>query len=184
MRIIAGLAKGHALKSLKGDKIRPTADKVREAVFSVIGYKLEGACFLDLFSGTGAIGIEALSRGAGVCYFNDVRKKATEMVRENLLHCRLEGQGKVYTMDARKFINFLKEDTGLSFDIVYLDPPYEADLYEPVFRLLADSALLKEEALVIAETNKQTLLPENFGPLALFKKKVYGDTVIWYYQHR
>lgn len=184
MRIIAGSAKGHAIKSLAGTDTRPTLDKVRGAVFNVLQNKLEGARFLDLFAGSGAVGIEALSRGAQFCYFNDSQKKALALIRENLRHCRLESNARIFSMDARPLLDLLSQEPGLSFDIVYLDPPYDSAWYEPLMQQLQESGLLSDLAIVVVETDRKIRLPESIAQLVLVKNKVYGGTILWYYQLR
>ncbi|MCR4442336.1 MAG: 16S rRNA (guanine(966)-N(2))-methyltransferase RsmD [Peptococcaceae bacterium] len=181
--MIAGTARGHNLKSLKGLKTRPTLDRVREAVFNVIGSKVQSAVFLDLFAGTGAVGIESLSRGARCCYFNDIDKNSCRLVRENLLRCRFQENSRVFNMDAVDLLRFLEKEGGACFDVVYVDPPYERGLYDLVLGLLGKSNLVNDQSLVIAETGGKTILPERFGQLALTRTSRYGDTVIWYYQY-
>lgn len=184
MRIIAGSAKGHNIKSLKGLSTRPTLERIREAVFNVLGSKVPEAVVLDLFAGTGAIGIEALSRGAKYCYFNDSAKNAIEIIRVNLLHCRLLENSQIYSMDALNLIEHLQKQQNIKLDIVYIDPPYERGLYENILVKLDESNLLKQGSVVIAETNNKTVLPKDTGNLELVKKSSYGDTIIWYYQSK
>ena len=184
MRIIAGSRKGHTIRCLKGIKVRPTLDRVREAVFNVIGIKIIDAKFLDLFAGTGAIGIEALSRGAQFCYFNDSYKSATQLIIKNLSNCRLEDSSKVFNMPVLKYIELLRADEGLKFDFVYVDPPYEEDLYNPVLEALSNiPAIIKTDSIVIVESNARLDLPNQINKLELIKKSVYSDTIIWYYQY-
>lgn len=184
MRIITGTAKGHILKNIKGNKTRPTLDRVREAVFSVLGHRVADSIFLDLFAGTGAVGIEALSRGAKICYFIEKDKKMCGLIKDNLDRCRLRDKAKIYNMDALKLIPFLQQqEPDLRFDLVYLDPPYEEDLYEPVLRLLEKSVLLHTKTILAAETDYRKVLPDKFGTMELCKQNRYGDTKIWYYKH-
>lgn len=181
MRIIAGTAKGHALKCQKGTKTRPTLDRVREAVFNVLGPSVIGAKFLDLFAGTGAVGIEALSRGADLCYFNEINKKSYVIIQENLAHCRLESQAKVFNRDAMEILELIRNELKIKFNIVYLDPPYQEQFYDVCLRNLS-KGILAEGALVIAETGVKEILPEKYQHLKLFKTGRYGDTKIWYYR--
>jgi len=184
LRVIAGSAKGHKLKSLKGLKTRPTLERIREAVFNVLGSKVFNAVILDLFSGTGAIGIEALSRGARFCYFNDSDRNAKEIIQDNLLHCRLQEKSRVYSMDALHLIDFLNKQQNIILDLIYIDPPYNLGLYESIFFRLENSTLLNEGSIIIAESNNKTLLPEKTRYLELIRKNSYGDTVVWYYQYK
>lgn len=180
MRIIAGLVKGRTLKSLKGLKTRPTLDKVREAVFNVLGTKVINARFLDLCAGTGAVGIEALSRGALTCFFNDQNKAANRIIKENLHMCGLEGYARVFSMDALRFITYLQE-CACRFDIIYLDPPYMANLYTPLLNRLEGAELIANGGIVIVESNKKTFLQKEYNALKLIKKSKYGESVLWYY---
>lgn len=184
MRVIAGLAKGHKLKSLKGLKTRPTLERIREAVFNVLGSKVLDVIVLDLFSGTGAIGIEALSRGAGFCYFNDSDRNAKEIIQQNLLHCRLQEKARLYSMDALQLIDFLNKQQNIILGLVYIDPPYNIGIYESILAKLEKSSLLNETSIVIAESNNKTMLPDRTGNLELIRKNTYGDTIIWYYQYK
>jgi len=184
LRIIAGTRKGHPIKSLKGQKMRPTLDRVREAVFNVIGAGIKDARFLDLFAGTGAIGLEALSREARICIFNDAHKGAAKLISENLAKCKLKERGRVYNMTALRLLDFLRDAAEPPFDIVYIDPPYEEGLYDPVFRDISDvPGIVAAGSLVIVESNSRLVLPEAMNRLCLRKKSSYGDTIIWYYQY-
>jgi 16S rRNA (guanine(966)-N(2))-methyltransferase RsmD len=181
--VIAGKARGHNLKSMKGLATRPTLDRVREAVFNVIAPRVEEANFLDAFAGTGAIGIEALSRGARTCYFNDFRRQAVLIIKENLQHCHLEEKAKVFNLEGMQLLSILeKEEKGLCFDLIYVDPPYEAGLYETFLLCLSESSLIAPQALVIVESNASFAFPECIGKLTLQKKNRYGDTFIGYYK--
>lgn len=180
MRIIAGSAKGHKLKALKGLKTRPTLEKVRGAVFNVLGSKVFDAVFLDLFAGTGAMGLEALSRGAAFCYFNDSSRAAREIIRENLEHCRLEERASLFGLEARQFIKHLALENIKNITIVYVDPPYLIN-QEEILLDIAKAEILADGAVVIAETNNRASLPETLGTLRLNRKSIYGDTIIWYY---
>jgi len=183
VRVIAGSAKGHNLKSFKGFTIRPTLDRVREAVFNVIGSAIIDSSFLDLFAGTGAVGIEALSRGAKICYFNEKNKKAVQLIQDNIMHCRLVDNAKIFNMDALNLIPYLqKEEPDLRFDLIYLDPPYKDGLYEPVVKMLQNSSLISRKTLIIMETGYRIILSDRFDDLELIKKNRYGDTTIWYYK--
>jgi len=182
VRVIAGTAKGRTLKSLKGLNTRPTLDRVREAVFNTLGAKVVEAKVLDLFAGSGAIGLEALSRGAINCYFNDQNKAACQIIKENLRKCGLEDLGQVFNMDGRSFISYLRKKRPVEFDIIYLDPPYSSDYYTLYLKQLEESGLVADGAIIIVESNKSLCLMEEYQLLKLSKKSKYGDTVIWYYK--
>ncbi len=182
MRVIAGSAKGRNLKCLKGNTIRPTLDRVKESVFNVLGVLIQESFFLDLFAGTGSMGIEALSRGASFCCFNDVQRKSCDIIRSNIQNCQLEEKSRVFNMEALRLIEYLDRKGMLRFDIVYLDPPYAKGLYTEMLTALAQSALLQDEAVVIAESGNKEILPEKIGGLTAVRNKAYGDTRIWFYQ--
>ena len=182
MRIIAGEAKGHPLKCLKGLTIRPTLDRIREAIFNVLGAKTIDAVVLDLFAGTGALGIEALSRGSKFCLFNDINKKACSIIKENLIYCRLAEKARVVNMNAGSLLDKLEEDPAFNFDLVFLDPPYDKGLYEPVLSKLGISTLLKTDTVVVVESDRNEWLEKTYGRLELVKKSSYGDTLVSYYQ--
>jgi 16S rRNA (guanine(966)-N(2))-methyltransferase RsmD len=183
LRVIAGSAKGHKLSSLKGLKTRPTLERVREAVFNILGTVVCDAIFLDLFAGTGAMGIEALSRGAKFVYFNDYDRIAKTIIKQNLLNCHLDNKSEIYNMDAELLIKLLDKQLDKIIDIIYIDPPYEIGKYDSILVLIEKSSLLKDGSLVIAETNNRTSLMETIGRLKLKKKSSYGDTIIWFYKY-
>ena len=188
MRIIAGTAKGRTIKSLKGMATRPTLDRVREAVFNILGAKIKNVTVLDLFAGTGAIGLEALSRGAACCYFNDKNRVACRIIRENLTKCAFAQPTFIIMKDALECISYLQKKGVNNLAIIYLDPPYKEDSYSLLLKHLLEAQLLAEEGMVVIETDKTTFLQEKYvlkkehQILKLIKKNKYGDTVIWFYK--
>ncbi len=184
MRIIAGTVKGRTLKSLRGLDTRPTLDRVREAVFNILGTKVLGANFLDLFAGTGAVGIEALSRGASYCCFNDQNKKACQIIKDNLQKCNFVELSRIYAMDGLRLISHLSEKKLMKFDVVYLDPPYISNNYVIYLQRLEESGLLTEKSIIIAESRKSLNLEEIYQGqgLKIQLKRSYGDTVVWFYK--
>ncbi|NPV25851.1 MAG: 16S rRNA (guanine(966)-N(2))-methyltransferase RsmD [Firmicutes bacterium] len=181
MRIITGTAKGHRLKSLKGQQTRPTADRVKEAVFNVLNPVIAGSHFLDLFAGTGNVGIEALSRGAEYAIFIDENPAACQVIKENLEKTRLLDRAEVYRQDARRAIEILSR-RGKQFTLIFVDPPYRQGLVEPVLRLIDQNNLLVQAGWIIVESGANEQLPETVGRLSLFRRATYGDTRISYYQ--
>jgi len=189
VRIIAGIAKGHKLKSLKGLATRPTPERVREAVFNILAAKTGEARFLDLFAGSGAMGLEALSRGAAYCYFNDHNKAACHLIKENLAKCAFEQQVVIDHKDVFTLIADFVQKKMTGFDIIYIDPPYEAGFYDMLLPRLVEAGLLADEGIMVSETNKRVVLQEKYfltekegQVLKLFKKSKYGDTVVWFYK--
>ena len=173
MRVIAGEAKGMRLKSPSGLNIRPTADRVKEALFSIIGPDLIDAVFVDLYAGSGAIGIEAISRGAERSIFVDNNKNSISLIRENLAITKLENRGRVICADIKKAIKQL-EDNGFKADIVFLDPPYNIVDLQSIIKLILNSSILKGNGLVIVEHDRKNT--GWTGNLTVSKQKKYGDT--------
>lgn len=154
MRVIAGKARRLILKSTPGFDTRPTSDKIKETLFNIIGADIPGSRFLDLFSGTGSIGIEALSRGSSFCAFVDNSSAAVRCIRENLAHTRLEDDALVLPKNAVSGIHEL----GIKkyqFDIVYMDPPYKAGCEKEVLEAMVSAGILAEDAMIIIEADKR-----------------------------
>jgi 16S rRNA (guanine966-N2)-methyltransferase len=189
MRVIGGTAKSTPLVSLKGAKVRPTLDRVRESLFNQIAGEIVGARFLDLFAGSGAIGIEALSRGAEEVVFVELNSKAQAVIYQNLAKCRFldseseEKKSKNWILLKSNALHALKvlEERQHQFDLVYVDPPYAEDLYEETLTALARSGLLPESVQVIAEHHHKTALQENYDKLNLIKTRKIGDTGLSFY---
>jgi 16S rRNA (guanine(966)-N(2))-methyltransferase RsmD len=178
MRVIAGSAKGKKLQSPEGDSTRPTADRMKESLFSMIGGKVREASFLDLFAGSGAIGLEALSRGAKDAVFVD--QETSRLALSNIASCGFESRGLVMPMDWRPALKRLKA-MGRSFDIIFMDPPYRKSLIVPSVFLSLEMGLLKEDGLVAAECASdemleiEALLLERKG-LEVIKARQYTTT--------
>ena len=179
MRIIGGSLKGTALASVgKGDKaahLRPTTDRVRESLFNLLAHgdypPIEGARVLDLFAGTGALGFEALSRGAARALFVDDGAKSRALLRENTDKLRMIGQSKIYRRDATR----MGENRGEPYGLVFLDPPYGKELGEKALASCARGGWLADGALVVWEENTAVSLPEGFS---LLDQRHYGDSII------
>lgn len=146
MRIVAGKYKGRTLNAFEGISVRPTSDKARESLFSILQFKIYGRSFLDLFSGTGAMGIEALSRGAHPVYFNDNSKVSVNLIKENLKKVKVEERVSVTNYDALTLLESISE----KFDYVYIDPPYATDLGERALKKVA--RVLKDDGSAIYES--------------------------------
>ena len=155
MRVIAGSARRLNLKTVPGRDIRPTTDRIKETLFNMIQNDVPGCLFLDIFSGSGAIGIEALSRGAGQAYFVENNNTAVACIRENLRFTKLEDSGIVMECSAVTAISRL-ESKNICFDIIFMDPPYEMNLEAEVLDRLRDSSLAGENTLIIVEASLDT----------------------------
>ena len=185
MRIIAGKFRSRGLASLKGDEIRPTSDRLRETLFNVLTpgnpSALEGSVWLDLFAGTGAVGIEALSRGAAMVYFVDCAKQSVELIRRNLQPLGISGSFEVLQQKSEQAISGLDRQQ-VRPDFIFLDPPYALrDAYQKTLDKLGKSAL-SERALVIAEHEKKNDLADNYGELRRIRKLEQGDAALSFYR--
>lgn len=178
MRVIAGTAKGRRLKAPEGNGVRPTADRVKEAMFSIIQFDIEGAKALDLFAGSGALGIEALSRGAAHCVFVEAAGEASKILRENIAACGVENKSTVQKGQAEDFAPLWR---GGPFDLVFLDPPYGKGLIEKMTQSLLTCQLLSDRVIIIAESDEKDDLPQAVGPIARKKAYRYGNTRVSIY---
>lgn len=176
MRVITGSARGKKLKTLESLDIRPTSDMVKEAIFSIIQFDLPGASVLDLFAGSGQLGIEALSRGASHCVFVDKNRAAYNIVNENLDNCGLKKNSRVLLMDSLEYLKSAKN--GL--DIALLDPPYRMGLIQKALPLL--DAKLNTGAVVVCEHEKELTLEDKYGRMTLHKRYKYGKIAVTVYK--
>ncbi len=172
MRVITGTARGRKLITLEGNDVRPTTDKVKESIFSMIQFQIPGATVLDLFAGSGQLGIEALSRGALKAYFVDKSKASINTIVQNIELTEFNDKSKVVYMDS---VDFLRS-TSEKFDIVFLDPPYEKGILEEILPQI--EKCVKNGAKVICEHEQRLELPEKVGTLHLKKKYKYGKIEI------
>ena len=177
MRVITGLARGRRLETLPGDATRPTGEKVKESVFSSIQFDIEGRRVLDLFAGSGQLGIEALSRGASGCVFVDKNIEAVQVIKRNLQHTGLMEKAQVLGTDA---VGYLTRPND-RFDLVFLDPPYASDLLEQV--LTKVEPLVNDGGIIVCETNESTQLPMRLGRFYLAKTSRFGQAYIRIYRY-
>jgi 16S rRNA (guanine966-N2)-methyltransferase len=182
MRVIAGKYKSRRLAGPAGEQTRPTSDRLRETLFNVVAPGVPGSVWLDLFAGTGAIGIEAISRGARMAYFVESSRRAARTIRENLATLEIEEGFEVIERDAPVALRML-EAQAVACDFCYLDPPYRRlDDYEQVLGYLSQSRLLGSESLVIAEHDKHADPGEELGSLRRQRKLRQGDSVLSFYR--
>ena len=174
MRIISGLCKGRKLYTAEGTHIRPTGDKVKGAVFSMIGEYLEDALVLDLFAGTGNLGLEALSRGARKSYFCDNSPMSIRLLKMNISMCSMTDKSEVFFCDFERALGRIKE----KLDIIFLDPPYDKDLYLPSLELVRDSELLEQRGVIVTEYEKDSKMPEAVPGFDKLLERRYGRTHI------
>ena len=178
MRVISGKARGVRLKTPDGLQTRPTADRVKEALFSIIHFDLPGARVLDLFGGTGQLGIEAISRGAKEAVFVDQSEKACKLIRENLRLAHMEQEGRVVRSD---YLAYLKS-TKQKFDIILLDPPYAEEFLENSLNLITEIDILQSNGIIVAECSLGKDLPSEFPGFSRSKDYKYGNTVVTLYR--
>ncbi|WP_243290249.1 16S rRNA (guanine(966)-N(2))-methyltransferase RsmD [Bacillus sp. FJAT-47783] len=181
MRVVSGSCKGKQLKAVPGMNTRPTTDKVKEAVFNMVGPYFEGGMALDLFAGSGGIGIEALSRGMERCVFIDRDRKAIQTIHMNLKSCRLEDRAEVFKAEAERALKALVK-RSLTFDLIMLDPPYKKQKLESLITFIDENKLLNEHGVIICEHSDDVELPEEIGSCEVVKKETYGHTVITIYK--
>ncbi|MEC0241522.1 16S rRNA (guanine(966)-N(2))-methyltransferase RsmD [Paenibacillus dokdonensis] len=182
MRVVAGSAKGRPLKAVPGMGTRPTTDKVKEAIFSMIGPFFDGGTALDLFAGTGGLAIEALSRGIDKAVFIDMDPKSIETVRANLKATRLEGQAEVYRNEAERALKVL-EKRGISLDVVFLDPPYRMKNGDKLMQLMHEKSMLNSGATIVLEHESGYEYPGEFGQFSCIRHAVYGETAVSIYKY-
>ena len=175
MRVIGGQAKGRRLKAPKGRTLRPTADRVKEALFNILPHDLSGQRVLDLFAGTGNLSMEALSRGASEAVLVDASRAATKLIEENLRALSFTDRSRVWTAPVLSAIGKLARG-GESFGLIFLDPPYEQALVGQTLRAIAKEGLLRENGVLVAEHSVREKVEERYGSLALRDQRRYGTT--------
>ena len=182
MRIVAGTYRGRHLHVLKGTKLRPTSEQLRETLFDVLGPRVENSNFLDAYAGSGAVGLEALSRGASRAVFLEQHRPAVQLIRQNLEALEIESGFRVTKCLTVVGFERLAEE-GLKFDFVYLDPPY-ADIreYHHALRHLARSMLLMPSSIVIVEHSRHCLLEDHYGALIRYRLLRHGDAQLAFYR--
>ncbi|MFD1735699.1 16S rRNA (guanine(966)-N(2))-methyltransferase RsmD [Bacillus salitolerans] len=181
MRVISGKRKGHPLRAVPGQSTRPTTDKVKESIFNMIGPYFNEGIGLDLFGGSGGLGIEALSRGLDKVIFVDRDHKAIQTIRSNVQSVHFEDQVEIYRNDAEKAIKaLLKRD--IQFDIIFLDPPYKNQKLKALISILDSNQLIKEDGMIVVEHADDVQLPDQIGRLVKKREESYGLTVISIYQ--
>lgn len=181
MRVITGLARGHALKAPKGENTRPTSDKVKESIFNIMGLIDENSIVLDLFSGSGAVGIEFLSRGAKQCYFIDSDGNSIKIIKENLRKTKLEEKSLVYKNQVDKAVKVLGS-RKVKFDYIFLDPPYNKELVKSTLEGISFEKLLNCEGLIIIEHETKLELEDKYDDLIKIDYRKYGDTSVSFYR--
>ena len=181
MRIIGGNARGRRLKAPKGQNMRPTAARVKEALFNILPHDLSGARVLDLFAGTGNLTIEALSRGAAAATLVDSSFEAGKTIRENLRRLQLTDRARVWIMPAARALRLLARH-GDSFDMIFLDPPYNRQWMDRTLKIIARERLLGGSGMVIAEHSIREDVEPSYDSLALHDQRRYGTTLVSFFK--
>ncbi len=175
MRIIAGSARGTKLKAPKGLAVRPTSDRVREALFNIIGSRVIDSVFIDLFAGSGAVGLEALSRGADYCIFVDIKRENIKLIGENLAKTKLQGKARLICSEAYKVLETLTAEK-IKADLIYIDPPYSQDKLEQITDRIIALGLVNSSGMIVVEHAAR-----NNSWVKVYsdaRQKFYGDTAL------
>ena len=178
MRVITGMARGMRLETLKGDDVRPTTDKVKEAMFSIIQFDLPGARVLDLFGGTGQLAIEAISRGAKSAVITDASEQACRLIKENLRRAKMESEAQVLRADYLQYLSHCRE----KFDIIFLDPPYAENFLENSLKKISEIDILQSGGIIVTERPVEKALNCEFEGFSRSKDYKYGSTLLTLYR--
>lgn len=181
MRIISGRLRGMQIKTIDGETTRPTKDMVREALFSILFDKVADSIFLDLFSGSGAIGIEALSRGAEFVYFSDINRECISVINQNLEKARLSDKAEVVLGNYLHVLDVLKDK---KFDIVFLDPPYNKGFGVKAIEIISEYEALNKDGIIILETDGIEEVPDSIGIYERYNYKKYGRNLLNFYRRK
>lgn len=182
MRVISGSAKGRPLKAVPGMGTRPTTDKVKEAIFSMIGPYFDGGQVLDLFAGTGGLSIEALSRGMDRAVLTDIDKKSIDTIRHNLQAAGLTEQAEIYRNEAARALKALMKREA-KFDLVFLDPPYRLKVVQELIEQLDQANMLNPHATIVVEHDAEDVYQDPIGRLQWVRRAEYGDTAVTIYKN-
>ncbi|MBL7545684.1 MAG: 16S rRNA (guanine(966)-N(2))-methyltransferase RsmD [Bdellovibrionaceae bacterium] len=181
MRIIAGKYKGHHLVAFKGDHLRPTTDRVKEALFNKIQFELEDTVVLDLFSGTGNLGLEAISRGAKKVVFVDLNPKSIEILKKNIEKLKVEkARYEIVNLDVFRFL----KKVDIQFDFIFIDPPFTQKMAHDVMDALSQTSVFHSETFISIESQKRERMDEAYGSLYRFDFRDYGDKILSYFKQK
>ena len=181
MRIISGSARGTKLYTLEGMDTRPTLDRVKESLFNIINPYVMDNNVLDLFAGTGSLGIECLSRGANKCVFVDKSKESMAIVKSNIKKARVENESTTLNIDFKSAVTSLGRQ-GEKFTIIFMDPPYYKNMFIDALSSVDENNLLEEDGIIVVEHDTKDSFPENVGRLYKSREKKYGNTTLTFYK--
>lgn len=182
MRVISGSQKGRQLKAVPGKNTRPTTDKVKESVFNIIGPYFDGGLGLDLFAGSGGLGIEGISRGLDKVLFIDSDYKAIRTIKENIKLCGFEAKAEIYKNDWKRALELIIE-RQLKFEVIWMDPPYKKDVYTTILTKISNHQLLDNTGIIVCEHAKENILPDQIESLVKTRTVHYGTISISLYQY-
>ncbi|WML43587.1 16S rRNA (guanine(966)-N(2))-methyltransferase RsmD [Neobacillus sp. PS3-40] len=182
MRVVSGICKGRALKSVPGNTTRPTTDKVKEAMFNMIGPYFDGGMGLDLFAGSGGLGLEALSRGLEKVIFIDREVKAIQTIHENIKACHFEEKTEVFRNDADRALKALIK-REIKFDFIFLDPPYKKQQLVSLMQKIDEHSLLHNNGIILCEHSHDVDLPQEVGRFSLIRHEKYGIIAVSIYSN-
>ena len=180
MRIIAGIARSRKIKTVDDKKTRPTLDRVKESIFNILSPRIENANVLDLFAGSGNLGLEALSRGAKSAVFIDNRSSCIRIIRENYATLGFDTQVQINQGDVLALLGRIQGP----YDLIFIDPPYQSDFEKPVLEKIAEHKLLAKTGIIILEHHKKTVLEKETLPFSCFRQKIYGDTMVSFFENK
>lgn len=178
MRIIGGEYRSRILAEIQGDNVRPTSDRAREALFNILGIRVRSARVLDLFAGSGALGLESLSRGAKEAIFNDVSGSSVAIVKKNVATLKVEDRARVYQTDFSAFLNAVKDP----FDLIFIDPPYRFDYGEKALQTIAEKGLLTENGIAVYERDRP--FAGEIAGLDKFDERKYGKAFLTFFRRK
>lgn len=180
MKVISGTLKGRNIEGYNIDGTRPTMDRVKESLFATIQNNIKNSTVLDLFAGSGQLGIEAISNGASICYFIDNNKEAVKTINKNISNLNIKSYCKVILSDWKKALNNFSNQ-NIQFDLIFVDPPYDYDVYEKILEKVSSLNLLNEKGLIILE-HSNLKFKDNYNDLTIYKEKNYGNKSVNIYK--
>lgn len=182
MRIISGTARGRKILSPEGMGTRPTLDRIKESIFNIIQDRVPGAIVVDVFAGTGSLGLEAASRGAKECYLVDKGETTFKYLKENIENLKFGGICKPLNTDSYAALTELSR-RGIIFDLIFIDPPYLKDMIPPAVDIISDKKLLAEDGLIVTKIDSSEMLYEGNSDIVLFDYRKYGNTTVCFYKY-
>ena len=181
MKVISGTLKGRNIEGYNIDGTRPTMDRVKESLFATIQNNIKNSVALDLFAGSGNLGIEAISNGANTCYFIDNNKEVIKILNKNVSNLNIKSNSRVFLSDWKKALNDFSNQ-GIKFDLIFVDPPYDYNVYEKILEKVSSLNLLNKDGLIILEHSNHKF-KDNYNNLALYKEKKYGNKSVNIYKN-